>query len=171
MITRRCPRWEFLFFDLPNNSLIGSYERFSISRDQVVNWGQMYSMYNSMYNYLQLGLRFSIFRSLWYKNTVCRMYQVRTYHTPAILSYTTHTREPWLKLEDFDTTLSHSFLGQISYLRHRNPSWVSALATHQTCFTSVAWGCSFPWGLLKARVKVADLASESQRWYSGASPF
>ncbi len=114
---------------------------------------------------------FSVFRSLWYKNTLCKMYQVRTYHTPAILRYTTHTREPWPKLADFDTTISHSFLGQISFLKHRNPSWVSAPATHQTCFASVAWGCGFPWGLFKASVKLADLASESQRWYSGASPF
>ncbi len=89
----------------------------------------------------------SVFCSLWYKNTICRMYQVRMYHTPAILRYTTHTRVPWPKLADFDTTISHSFLGQISYMRHRNPLWVSAPATHQTCFALVAWGCSFLWGL------------------------
>jgi hypothetical protein len=76
---------------------------------------------NSPLRYYSWVYDFSIFCSLWYKNTVCIMYQVRMYHTPAIVRYTTHTREPWLKLADFDTTISHSFLAQISNLRHRNP--------------------------------------------------
>jgi hypothetical protein len=55
---------------------------------------------------------FFVFRSLWYKNTVCRMYQVRKYHTPAILRYATHTREPWPKLADFDTRYLIHFLAK-----------------------------------------------------------
>ena len=40
------------------------------------------------------------------------------------------TREPWPKLADFATTVSHSFLGQISCLRHGNPSGASAADTY-----------------------------------------
>ncbi len=43
IITRQCPRWKFLFFDVLTNSLSGSEAKFSITRDPIVNWGQMYS--------------------------------------------------------------------------------------------------------------------------------
>jgi hypothetical protein len=56
------------------------------------------------------------------------------------------TREPWPYLADFadfDTTISNSFLGQISYLRRGNPLRASAPGTQWTSFASAAWGCSF----------------------------
>jgi hypothetical protein len=92
-------------------------------------------------------------------------------NTPATASsrqpQTTNTREPWPKLVDFATTISHSLLGQISCLRHRNPLQASAAGTHWTCFTSLACSCSFLWGLFKASVKLANFVSGSQRWFLG----
>jgi hypothetical protein len=47
---RRSPSSEYApsgtsyFFDMPSNSLTESYQWFSISRDPIVNWGQMYSI-------------------------------------------------------------------------------------------------------------------------------
>ncbi len=41
-------------FNQPYSSLTGSYEKLSISRDQVVNWGQMYSS-NIIFDFLLLG--------------------------------------------------------------------------------------------------------------------
>jgi hypothetical protein len=40
----------------------------------------------------------------------------------------------------FDTTISNSFLGQISYLRRGNLLRASAPATQWTSFASAAWG-------------------------------
>jgi hypothetical protein len=40
------------------------------------------------------------------------------------------TREPWPYQADFGTTISNSFLGQISYLRWGNPLRASAPVTH-----------------------------------------
>ena len=46
-------------------------------------------------------------------------------HTPATAfsrqPQTTQTREPWPYQVDFGTTISNSFIGQISYLRRGNP--------------------------------------------------
>ena len=77
------------------------------------------------------------------------------------------TREPWPYQADFGTTISNSFLGQISYLRRGNPLRASAPVTHRVCFASAACGCSFLWGLFMASAKLADLASGNQKWFLG----
>ena len=51
---------------------------------------------------------------------------------PPPANHKPQTREPWPQLADFadfDTTISNSFLGQISYLRRGNPLRASAPAT------------------------------------------
>ncbi len=100
---------------------------------------------------------------------VCTKYIRR--NTPTTASsrqpQTTNTRESWPKLADFATTISLSFLGQISCLRHGNPSRASAVGTHWTCFASLACSCSFLLGLFKASVKLANFVSGSQRWFLG----
>ena len=76
------------------------------------------------------------YRSTGRKKNVCRMYctEYARRHTPATASsrqpQTTQTREPWRYQVDFGTTISNSFLGQISYLRRGNPLRASALVTH-----------------------------------------
>ena len=37
MITKPCPKWDFLFFDLPNNSIRGREAKILIFRNQVAN--------------------------------------------------------------------------------------------------------------------------------------
>ncbi len=110
---------------------------------------------------------FSVFRSLWYKNTVCRICQVRTYHTPVILRYTTHTREPWPKLADFDTTICHSFLGQIYLI------WDAEI--HRECLLRppiklfCIGGLRLQFSMRAASVKLADLARKSKMIFWGLS--
>ncbi len=43
MIIRPCHKWDFLFFDLPVNSLSRSEAKILISMDPIVNWDQTYS--------------------------------------------------------------------------------------------------------------------------------
>jgi hypothetical protein len=62
---------------------------------------------------------------------------------PPPANHKPQTREPWPYQADFGTTISNSFLGQISYLRWGNPLRASALVTHRVCFASAACGCSF----------------------------
>ena len=82
---------------------------------------------------------------------------------PPPANHKPQTREPWPKLADFadfDTTISISFLGQISYcLRRGNPQRVSVAVTHRVFFASAAWGCSFLLGDFLASVKLADFVS------------
>ncbi len=49
---------------------------------------------------------------------------------PPPTNHKQQTGEPWPKLAEFATMTSHSFLGQITCLRCRNPSRASAPATH-----------------------------------------
>ena len=70
---------------------------------------------------------FSVFRSPGTKKTYVDMYRGSTITTTRHFIF---LRLTMAKLADFDTTISNSFLGQISSLRHRNPSQASALGTH-----------------------------------------
>jgi hypothetical protein len=78
---------------------------------------------------------FSDFRSPGNQKNVCRMYQVIRRNTPATAvsrqPQTTNKRTMAVAsgFADFDTTISNSFLGRISYLRRRNPLRASAPAT------------------------------------------
>ena len=85
---------------------------------------------------------FPSFVALVQKNTYVECTKYVRWHAPPPANHKPQTREPWPKLAEFATTISHSFLGQISCLRCGNPSGASAPATHWTCFASAACGCS-----------------------------
>ena len=75
---------------------------------------------------------FSIYRSPGNQKNVCRMYQVVRRNTPATASSRqpqTTNKRTMAVASGFDTTISNSFLGQISYLRRGNPLRASAPAT------------------------------------------
>jgi len=56
------------------------------------------------------------------------------------------------KLADFDTTISNSFFGQMSCLRHGNPLGASAPGTHKPVLHWSHAVSVFCWGLFKAVV-------------------
>jgi hypothetical protein len=91
-----------------------SFSSFSI-HERVWVKTKILHMYSWVYN-------FSVFCSPGNQKNVCRMYQVHR-HTPVMASSRqpqTINKRTMAVASGFDTTISNSFLGQISYLRRGN---------------------------------------------------